>query len=286
MPVVLGAGAVALVFLLLTTLLVLYWMTTRAEDTVRGWAVVGNILGDAFGYISDRNAELIHDVAGFAHNLLWWADDKVREGVQLFYNLFSAAVNAAVTQLRSDVNGLQNWVISVILPELKSLRADLMGAQNWIVSVILPALKSLRADLTGAQNWIVQVILPELKSLRADLTGAQNWIVSVILPELKAIESLWQTVIIATVLPAVKGYQELQHEWDVLVANPVTGALTRIRSLESSIANILPWVTAIGLSLPIAQNLARLGRNPCWCITEGPLQQQSDLELATLMDLI
>src|SRR5438128_3636533 len=83
MPLVIGAAAIAFIFLALLTIITLYWVLTKWHDFAKGIPAVGGALASLGDYLRQRNLEILNAVIGVAHSLISWSIDRVHDGFKL-----------------------------------------------------------------------------------------------------------------------------------------------------------------------------------------------------------
>jgi len=109
MPLIIGAAAIAFIFLALLTVITLYWVLTKWHDFAKGIPAVGGALASLGDYLRQRNLEILNAIIGVAHNLISWSIDRVHDGFKLLHDLYNATILATVGQLVTQVASINAW---------------------------------------------------------------------------------------------------------------------------------------------------------------------------------
>jgi hypothetical protein len=286
MPIVIGGGAVAFVLLTFLTLITVFWILTKWSDFAKGLPVVGGALASMANYLRDRNLEILHAVWGVAHAAISWSVDRINDGFKILFAIENAFTISNVLQLINKYAGLAGIISGVVVPALNALRSEfdkLSNLVNGFVMLNIQALNFWRTTLTFTVN---SFIIPSINSLLAQVSILTGVTIPTIQARLGAAETSVHITLPAEIAQTNTDVRGIQRVIDQTLTAPKTGLLDRVNGVEGILAQVMPWAVAIGLTIPVAANLAKLGRNPCWCTSEGPLQDNGLLELATMMDLI
>src|SRR2546429_7914909 len=116
MPLVLGAGAIAFIFLALLTIITLYWVLTQWHNFAQQIPVVGKGLADLGDYLRARNRELLQSVINVAHAVISWSIDRVHDGFKLLHDFYNAAIVSQFSALAQAFANTQHFVQNVITP--------------------------------------------------------------------------------------------------------------------------------------------------------------------------
>jgi hypothetical protein len=268
MPLVIGVAAVAFIFLTFLTLITLYWILTKWQDFAKQIPVVGGALANVAQYLRDRNLEIINAVLGVAHAVVSWSIDSIEQGLRLYNNLFNGAFLAQIGQTTLNVTGLSNLFTNSLQPAVAALKIaqDLLATTvNGFVKLNIDAFNFWKAaTITSLDTYI----LPNI----ATLIVVTDTMLKVTLPGMgKQLDDL---TVQALGWINTTGHQlrvdlsNLQITTEAVINDPVKGIIPRVTGIEGTLGQIIPWVTTIGLSIPIARTLARVGRNPCTCLED------------------
>jgi hypothetical protein len=286
MPLVLGAAAAALIALTLLLLIISYYMLTQGRNFVASLAIVGGYLAQAADWLRDRNLELLRDVVGIAHGLLIWAIEQINAGFEYLHNAYNAVVSAVLAETYSQLSTLQRLVQNDIQPFIIQAYNQLTDLQRLVHGFVQINIDALNFWKAATQHVIDTFIIPNINALIARVDYVTGLQIPTIQARLGVAEKTIQQTLPAEIAQVQTDTEAVRRVLAQTTTAPGTGLLDRVGAIEKDLAPVLPWAAAIGLSIPIAANLAKLGRNPCWCTSEGPLQDNGVLELAALMDLI
>jgi hypothetical protein len=286
MPLVLGGAAIAFLFLAILSLVTLYWFLTRWHDFAQGLVFPLNQLTRLTDYLRDRNAELLRDVVQVGHNLISWSIDRINDGFRILHDIYSAVVKAWVIAQGAQLIQIQNWIDHSANLFFKQLGDGLQGVYNFVHGYVQLNIDAFNYWKTQTTTLLDHVIIPNLNKLIIQMDHTLGITIPTIQARLGVAERTITQTLPAEIAEAKTDISAVQRELIRTTTAPRTGLLDRVGGIEKELAPVIPWAAAIGLSLPIAANLAKLGRNPCWCQQEGPLQDNGTLEMAMLMDLL
>jgi hypothetical protein len=268
MPLVIGASAVALIFLAILILFTIYWMLTRFNDFAKGIPAIGGALSNVATYLRDRNAEIIADVAQIAQNVINWGINSVHDGFKLLHDFFVADLTATVIHVGQSVLSVENYItayVNVYIAQLQAATTDLQHTVNGFVTLNINALTFWRTQMIATMDHFV---IPSINALITRVDYATGIQIPTIQARLGAAENTLQVTLPAEIAETKTDVSAVQRELARTTTAPGTGLLDRVKGVEGAIGQVLPWATAIGLSIPIARVLARVGRNPCTCLEE------------------
>lgn len=269
---------VFIVLLIITSVVLTYYAIRLGQDLARNAPVIGNWLRNALQAIDNAYtsvARAIIDDSIFA----------VIHGLRFLQQVLSGFVNAVTYTVRVELKQLHDgvdWTVAHVLsPAVAELKALHDGVDWWIANRIVPALAELKALHDGVDYLVAHVINPALTELR-QLHDGINWVIAhQLLPALTVIKSIQDYLVWLdshVIQPAIQDI--------ISIKGVIEGIKGRIGAIEGTLAQVLPLIGAIGLTIPLARTLGRIARDPCYCFTQGGLQDNGYLELATLMDLI
>lgn len=274
MPLALGGAALAFIFLSILTLVTVYWVLTQWHNFVQNIPVLGGPLRDTADYLRDRNLELITAVANVAHSLISWSIDRIHDGFTELSNIATAVITSQVNQAIATVSGLENWVNTFVNANITALNLWKSDIENWRVSFVDANIAAFNQWKDWTTNLLNNTVVPGL----AGLTVTTGVITNILLPKLRAdVDASTQATILLdrnSVQPLKQEMANLSESTAIALSAPGVGVIPRVGKLEQDLAIISAWAAAIGISIPIAANLARVGRNPCTCLTE---QGQTDV---------
>lgn len=286
MQFAIGALALAFIALAFLTLLMLYWLNDQAAKTTVNWPVVGKQISDAFIWFRDRNAELLGQVVNAAIALVHWSEDRIWDAWNAFNNLINAIWFSRIIALGNQLTMLNTYVVGWVTQQINGLHGYIDDVNAFVHGFVLANIDALNFWKAATQHALDVVIIPQINALIATVNGLLRTTIPTIQARLGVAEKTITQTLPAEIAETKTDIGAVQRVIGQTLTAPQTGLLDRTKVIEGDLARVLPWATAIGISIPVAANLARLGRNPCWCSTDGPLQDNGDLELATLMDLI
>ena len=283
---VIAAGAIVIIVSLFLLMFMTLWVLSRLEHQTRGWPFILHNVNDVAVYLRDRNLDLIRQVYSAGYTVLHWADDEIHAAIAAITSVVIGPLNGLLAIIYDEVKFIQTGSLPYLDGAIKNLQ---LSEQAIISNRIIP-LESVVRLATTAIGQLVSVTIPGLSKLIADTSALLNaTIINTIVPMAQQVLGI-ENYIQKTLAPDLAHTESVANgaatTIGLTITKPVTGLLDRTGVIEKELGQILPWATAIGLSLPIAQTLSKLGKNPCYCMTDGGLQDNGDLELAILMDLI
>jgi hypothetical protein len=268
MPLVIGGAAVGIIFLAILTLFTIYWILTKWNDFVKGIPVVGGALSNVATYLRDRNAEIIADVAQIAQHVINWGINSVHDGFKILHDFFIADLAAQVIHVGQSVLSIENYInayVNVYIAQLQSVTTDIQHTINGFVTLNINALTFWRTQMIATMD---NFVIPSINALITRVDYATGIQIPTIQARLGAAENTLQVTLPAEIAETKTDVSAVQRELARTTTAPGTGLLDRVKGVEGAIGQVLPWATAIGLSIPIARTLARVGRNPCTCLEE------------------
>jgi hypothetical protein len=286
MPLAIGGMALAFIALVLLSLIVIYWMLTRLHDQAQTLVFPLNQLATPIDWVRNRNLEILHSAADIAHGLITWSIEQINAGFQFLHDAYSAITLQPITNAIIALQKGADFVTGTVYPLLTETYRQLTDIQRYVhgfVDLNISAFKFWQGQIDTFNATFVIPNLNHLIKTMNDLTGLT---IPLLTSSVVALQKQTYVTLPAEIAETKTDVSAVQRVISQTTTAPGTGLLDRAKVLEDDMAQVLPWAAAIGISIPIAANLAKLGRNPCWCTSEGPLQDNGVLELAALMDLI
>jgi hypothetical protein len=268
MPLVVGGLAIAFIALTMLTLISLYWILTKWHDFAIQIPVAGQALADVGDRVRDVNGEIIADVVGVAHTVISWSVDRVMDGFKILHDIFNAVIEFNVIDLVNRMASLTAVITGVIAGQIAALQASFGILNGFVHGFLQLNVEALNFWKLQTVNTLNNYILPNL----AALITTTNTIARVMLPSLQhqldALTAETLAWVNGIVKPMRVELSNLQQTLTAVIYDPIRGIIPRVGGLEGTMAQVLPWAATIGLSIPIARTLARVGRNPCTCLEE------------------
>jgi hypothetical protein len=285
MPLAIGAAAFAFVFLALLSLIFTYWLLTKWHDYAQGIPLVGGALANMADYLRARNVEIGRDIVSIATTLISFAEDKIQEGFQLLNNVYNAGIISQLPALGRGLDGLQFWVDHVGHVAITQLQNQMTFESSYIHGFLTLNVDAFIFWKAQTQALLDSNILPTLAGLTATVAQIATTAIPGIQLATQALGNRLDFLTNGIVKPMNQDLQTLKSSTTIALTDPVVGAVPRIKTLEGDMAQVLPWAAAIGLSIPLAQTLGRIARDPCYCLTQGNGQDIAWYEYAQALDL-
>lgn len=286
MALALGPVAIAFIFLTILTLVTIYWILTQWKSFTANIPVVGSALASVAQWLMDRNMEIINQVLTVSHQVISWGITQLEDGFHLLHDLYNAAIVSQLGAFGSAVASLQFWKDTVATAMLTALNQQVTAVQSTLNGFVQLNIAAFNAWKAATEMLLVNVVLPKLMQYGTAL----DIVIGTTIPALKgtadALNAKLDLLITTTINAMRQDLTNLQITTAAVLNDPIKGVIPRVGAIEGELAQVIPWAATIGLTIPAAINLAKLAKNPCWCTTEGPLQDNGTLELATLMDLL
>jgi|SRR5947209_5258954 len=286
MPAILGIGAEVLLIGAILILFTTYWVLIHLRDYAKSLVWPISLLAGVVDYVAKRNEELLRFVVGVAESLLGWSIQQFENGFKALHDFFNATLNAQTVANQSAISGLQGLANNILHPAILGLQAGFTSLGDLVHGFVIANINALNFWKAGADVAINTFLIPNVNALISRVDVVTGLTIPTIQARLGVAERTITQTLPAEIAETKTDVSAVQRVIQQTTTAPKTGLLDRATELEKGLAQVLPWAAAIGISIPVAANLARLGRNPCWCQTEGPLQDNGTLELATLMDLL
>lgn len=262
---------VAVVIVSLMVLVCGIWGAMFLRDNVGGLPVAGGLARAVMQNTVDIQVNLLYALEGRIVTSLYQAGSWLIRIHRLISNLWFAPRDAALAAVIKDtaaVTRLAQYMWYNNLPQIYQLLANdtkdvaavtQLAQYIWYHELPLVRMAEQQAatNIDAVTRLAQHIWYNDLPTIRGIEAGLDQ--------RLRVLEGY------IDVLRGLSGFEQGALGRLAGIEAGVRGLGTALQGIEGQVTATLPLSLAIGTSVIAIENLVRLSKDPCWCLTQGPL---------------